>query len=74
MSAKGLSPQDADAIAEILCRRANEIASYKEAHHRPMANPPRELPGSVELALSREIDRLRDLETKVEELNPTIEP
>jgi len=49
-------------IAEILNRRANEIAGFsgdycKDGNHF----------GSVELALTREIERLRRLATKVEQ-------
>lgn len=45
-------------IAEILRRRANEIASYNESHKA-------DLPGSVELALNREVTRLRRLVSEV---------
>ena len=40
-------------IEDILRDRANEVASYKEAH--------RDVPDCVHVALSREIVRLRDL-------------
>lgn len=43
-------------IEEILSRRANEIASFRQKY----TNDDNHL-GSVELALSREIDRLREL-------------
>lgn len=59
-----LTNAEKGAISVILKRRANEIASYKadmmkEKHHL----------GSVEMALTREIERLRDLADKV---NPEI--
>lgn len=43
-------------IAEILERRANEIATFVMEHRRDNKHF-----GSVELALSREIGRLREL-------------
>jgi hypothetical protein len=59
-----LSKKEAEEVSEILSRRANEIAIYKtdmmkEKHHL----------GSVELALTREMERLRSLAEKV---NPMI--
>ncbi len=55
-----LTKTEKGAISVILKRRANEIATYradimKEGYHL----------GSVEMALTREIDRLRDLAGKV---------
>lgn len=41
-------------IAVILARRANEIVHYKDEHQ--------DMPGSVELALTLEINRLRKLQ------------
>ena len=52
-----LSESERLEVAEILSRRANDIASFKMEH--------KDAPGSVELALSREIKRLRDLEHKI---------
>jgi hypothetical protein len=59
-----LSKKEAEEVSEILSRRANEIAIYKtdmmkEKHYL----------GSVELALTREMERLRSLAEKV---NPMI--
>lgn len=77
----GLAPMDCSAIyltdaertglAEILTRRSNEIASFKtdleakatEAFGKTIRFY--ELPGSVELALGREIRRLRRMADKV---------
>lgn len=61
--AEELTNSERKQIAEILGRRANEIAGFsgdyrKDANHF----------GSVELALSREIERLRRL---AERVNPT---
>ena len=53
--------EDAKAIQEILSRRANEIAGFLGDYR----NQPVYL-GSVELALSREIDRLRELADSLE--------
>lgn len=61
--ASGITPAERKQIAEILSRRANEIASYSDEYRKNPAHY-----GSVELALSREIDRLRFLEGRV---NPT---
>lgn len=57
-----LTTSEGAQVAEILKRRANEIASYTEEH--------REMPGSVEMALTREMARLRALRDKVEPPKP----
>ena len=55
-----ISKKECTQIAEVLSRRANEIAGFtneyrsKEDHY-----------GSVEMALTREMDRLRSLARKV---------
>lgn len=49
-----IDPQDRADIQEILKVRANEIASFKENHKC-------DFPGSVEMALTREIERIRRL-------------
>lgn len=59
-----LTKDEMQQVSEILKRRANEIAGYKtdmmkEKHHL----------GSVELALTREMERLRDLADKVNTVN-----
>lgn len=56
-----LTPQDRRQIAEILERRANEIAAFKGQYTRNADHH-----GSVELALTREIDRLRRLAERVD--------
>ena len=43
-------------IAEILSRRATEVASFRDEYTRDAKHH-----GSIELALTREIDRLRKL-------------
>lgn len=60
-----LTQQDKKDIEEILRRRANEIASFKTDY---CSNPSHF--GSVELALSREIERLRGLSAKI---NPLVD-
>lgn len=55
-----LTKRDAAQIAEILNRRANEIAGFSEDYRKDGKHY-----GSVELALSREIVRLRRLAEKV---------
>jgi hypothetical protein len=52
-----ISETDSHAIHEILSRRANEVASFSGEHRDTM-------PGSVDLALDREIVRLRALASK----------
>lgn len=48
-------------IEEILERRANDIATFKLDLEKKTGQRFDELPGSVEMALSREIKRLREL-------------
>jgi hypothetical protein len=55
-----LTKNERKQIAEILNRRANEIAGFKGDYQKSDNHY-----GSVELALSREIQRLRRLEEKV---------
>lgn len=55
-----LTNGDREQIAEILERRANEVASFSDAYRR---NPDHH--GSVELALTREVTRLRRLAERV---------
>jgi hypothetical protein len=55
-----LLPHERRQIEEVLDRRANEIAGF----HQEYRNDPKHH-GSVELALSREIDRLRKLADRV---------
>lgn len=55
-----LSRQEQEQIAEILARRANEIAAFNGEY---TSNPTHF--GSVSLALSREILRLRHLADRV---------
>jgi len=55
-----LTMKEREEVAEILKRRANEVATYlgdymKDQNHF----------GSVELALRREVDRLRKLQSRV---------
>lgn len=59
-------------IAEILERRANDIATFESAvkRHMPPTVAEYEFPGSVDLALSREIQRLRRLAAKVKPPEP----
>lgn len=60
MKRSPLTRRDRDDIQEILERRANEVAGFlREYEKQPVWY------GSVELALTREIDRLRDLAHKV---------
>jgi hypothetical protein len=59
-----LTKSECEQIAEILERRANEIATYKEDYIRN-----KDYLGSVDFALSRESQRLRRLAGRV---NPSI--
>ena len=56
----GLTRYEREQIAAILDRRANEIAGFSAEYTRDSSHL-----GSVELALSREIGRLRRLADKV---------
>ena len=55
-----LTKADREQIAEILKRRANEISGFSDEYRRDGKHY-----GSVELALTREIDRLRRLADRV---------
>ncbi len=52
-----LTESEKQQIAELLTRRANEVAGYKGEN--------RDAPSGVEFALSREIERLRRLASRV---------
>ena len=55
-----LNEQERSQIAEILTRRANEVATFLDEYRSDKQHF-----GSVELALNREIERLRRLANKV---------
>ena len=55
-----LTPSERVQVAELLKRRAQEIAAFKADYTREGSHF-----GSVELALTREIDRLRRLADRV---------
>lgn len=55
-----LTQDEREQIAEILDRRANEIASFADNYRKDPGHF-----GSIELALSREINRLRELSNRV---------
>ena len=57
-----MTKSEREQIAEILERRANEVASFADEYRRDGKHF-----GSVELALTREINRLRRL---AESVNP----
>ena len=69
-----LSNSQRNQIAEILKRRANEIAGYKTAHscetYPSRIDPKDQMPASVEFGLDREIKRLRDLAGLLEVQRP----
>ena len=58
-------------IAEILERRANDIATFKWDLEKSAGKTINDFPGSVEMALSREMKRLRRLAALVK---PVPEP
>ncbi len=66
-----LANSEVDQICEVLSRRANELATFGEdlklsfagLTSKPSLNYT--MPGSVELAIHREVRRLRDLEEKL---------
>lgn len=65
MNMPDLTKPEREQIAEILTRRANEIAGFADDYRRKPEHY-----GSVELALSREIDRLRRLAERVSPPEP----
>lgn len=65
MTATDLTPKEREQIAEILNHRANEIAGFGDEYRR---NPGHF--GSVELAHTREIERLRRLAERVNPPKP----
>ena len=56
-----LTIPDRRAIEEILRRRANDIATFKYDLEKTAGKTINDFPGSVEMALSREMRRLRRL-------------
>jgi hypothetical protein len=60
-----LTKPEREQMAEILSRRANEIAGFSDEYRRNANHF-----GSVELALTREIDRLRKLAERVSPPEP----
>lgn len=60
-----LTKSEREQIAEILDRRANEVASFSDDYRRDPKHH-----GSVEFALTREIDRLRRLAERVNPAEP----
>lgn len=61
-----LEKHERDEIVEILRRRANDVATFKYDIERAAGDKIGVFPGSVEMALSREVDRLRRLAHRVE--------
>ncbi len=60
-----LSGPEREQIAEILDRRSNEVASFQSDVKQWTQGTVKEYPGSVELALTREVKRLRKLAGKI---------
>lgn len=56
-----LTKNEREQVAEILSRRANEIASFSDEYRKDNKHY-----GSVELALTREINRLRRLADRID--------
>lgn len=56
-----LTKAEREQITEILERRANDIASFKGDVKHWTGDSFKEFPGSVEMALTREVNRLRRL-------------
>ena len=65
-----LTQLEVEEILEILKRRANDVASFKDDVKTWTGGTFKEFPGSVEMALSREVNRLRELARKLKEANP----
>jgi hypothetical protein len=64
-----LRPHECRDIEEILKRRANDVASFCD----DFGIDRKKLPGSVEMALSREIQRLRELQSRVSQQNKLLD-
>lgn len=62
---QALTPNECEQLAEILDRRANDVATFKEDVERRLKEPLGDYRGSVEMALSREVTRLRRLADKI---------
>ena len=73
MSALNLTDSERIQIAEILGRRANDVASFLGDMKRKASGDLEYPPGSVEMALTREMERLRRLRDKVKLPEPTEE-
>ena len=61
----GLSDSERRQIAEILDRRANDVASFKYDTEKKLGQPLGDYRGSVEMAMTREVARLRRLAEKI---------
>jgi len=68
-----LTHHERDEVVEILTRGANDVATFKNDLERAAGDKIGVFPGSVELALSREVGRLRLLARRVETAGRTDE-
>jgi hypothetical protein len=66
-----LTDSECREISDILRRRANELATFKSDYIEVVGKLPNGFPGSVQLAIGREMDRLRGLAEKVYFPDPT---
>ena len=69
-----LTQTERDDIVEILNRRSNEVVTFEQDLKRSTAEKIPEFPGSVQLAISRETDRLRKLSYRVRQFGTLINP
>lgn len=68
---KPLTDSEREQVAEILSRRANEVAGFREDHRETPHKPERQgIPASVDFALELEVKRLRSLADKVRPERP----
>lgn len=65
-----LTHTDRAQIAEILDRRANDVATFREDVERKLGQKLDDYRGSADLALTREVSRLRRLANKVRPAPP----
>lgn len=65
-----LTDAEREEIADVLGRRANEVATFKTDLEQVSKQKFHAFPGSVELALSREVTRLRALRDKIKVPQP----
>ena len=60
-----LTEDECEQIAEILERRANDVATFQDDIEKRLKEPLVDYRGPVEMAIKREVSRLRKLAAKI---------